>query len=191
MSTVAKLSLAEYERIAATGVFDWPKKRHIELIRGQLREQGRIAPDHAEVVCRMGELSFLHVLDDIIRIRVHNPLAFAEVDSEPEPDLAWVRVKDYSRAHPTAADVLLVIEVAGPTLKFDRTEKADLYSEVGIQDYWIVNISDRTIEVYRDPTAGHYRTVRTFADDEMAKPLAVPEAALSFNRLQSPIESGD
>lgn len=84
-----------------------------------------------------------------------------------------------------------MIEVAGPTLKFDRTEKADLYAEVGIPDYWIVNISERTIEVHQEPAAGHYRTVRTFADDETATPLAVPEAALSFNRLQSPIGPGE
>lgn len=77
MATAAKLSLKEYERIVASGVFDWPKKRHIELIRGHLREQGPIAPDHAEVVCRLNEWSFRHVLDRAIRIRVQNPLAFA------------------------------------------------------------------------------------------------------------------
>lgn len=185
MATAAKLSLKEYERIVASGVFDWPKKRHIELIRGHLREQGPIAPDHAEVVCRLNEWSFRHVLDRAIRIRVQNPLAFANVDSEPAPDLAWVREKNYSHAHPTAADVLLVIEVAGPTIEFDRTEKAELYAEVGIQEYWIVNMIDHAIEVYREPKGGQYGTVKAFADSEVAQPMAVPAAALSYDRLLS------
>jgi Uma2 family endonuclease len=186
MSTIAKLSLDEYERIVASGVFEGPSRRHIELIRGELREMNPIGPDHAEVVERLIEWSMPHVLDGTIRIRVQNPLAFADVDSEPEPDLVWVRKKDYSVGHPTAADVLLVIEVAGSSLDRDRTEKADLFADVGIQEYWIVNLIGRTIEVYRDPASGHYRTVRTFAANELVQPLAVPEARLSFDRLLHP-----
>jgi Uma2 family endonuclease len=187
MSTIAKLSLTEYERIVASGVFDWPSQRHIELIRGELREMNPIGPDHAEVVDRLNEWSMRYVMESTVRVRVQNPLAFANVDSEPQPDIVWVRKKSYSSGHPAAADVLLVIEVAESSLDRDRTEKADLYAEVGIQEYWIVNLVDRTIEVYRDPASGHYRTVRTFAANEMAQPLALPEAGLSFDRLLRPV----
>ena len=190
-STIAKLSLAEYEQIVASGVFDWPNSRRIELIRGELREMNPIGPDHAEVVDRLIRWSVRYLPEETVRLRVQNPLAFANLDSEPQPDIAWVNEHRYSSGHPTAADVLLVIEVADSSLKRDRTEKADLYAEVGIQEYWIVNLFDHTIEVYREPAAGHYRTVRTFADDETATPLAVPEAALSFNRLQHLIEPGE
>ena len=129
------------------------------------------------------EWSFPHLPEETIRIRVQNPLAFADVDSEPQPDIAWVREGHFSDEHPSAVDVLLVIEVASSSLHRDRTEKAELYAEVGIQDYWIVNLVDRTIEVYRDPAAGHYRSVKTFGADEVVQPLAVPEAGLSFDRL--------
>lgn len=81
--------------------------------------------------------------------------------------------------------MLLVIEVAGSTIEFDRTEKAELYAEVGIQEYWIVNMIDHAIEVYREPKAGQYGTVKAFADSEVAQPMAVPAAALSYDRLLS------
>jgi Uma2 family endonuclease len=183
MSTIAKLSLAEYERIVAAGIFEGPTRRRIELIRGELREMNPIGPDHAEVVERLYEWSMRYVLEGTIRVRGQNPLAFADVDSEPQPDFAWIRKGAYSGRHPTAADVLLVVEVADSSLNRDRTEKMDLYAEVGIQEYWIVNLCDRTIEVYRDPASGHYRTVQTFAAAELAHPLAVPDAGLSFQQL--------
>jgi len=186
MSIIAKLSLDEYERIVASGVFDWPSARRIELIRGELREMNPIGPDHAQIVDRLIRWSVRYLPEETARVRVQNPLAFANIDSEPQPDIAWVKEKSYSRVHPTGADVLLVLEVADSSLERDRTEKADLYAEVGIQEYWIVNLIDHAIEVYRDPAAGHYRSVQSLAADEMARPLAVPEAGLSFNRLLLP-----
>jgi Uma2 family endonuclease len=187
MSIIATLSLDEYERIVATGVFEGSSRRHIELIRGELREMNPIGPDHSEVLDRLTKWSFRHAPEDTIRVRVQNPLAFVDVDSEPEPDLVWAREKNYAGGHPTAADVLLVIEVAGSSLDRDRGEKADLYAEVGIQEYWIVNLVGHTIEVYRDPASGRYRSVRTFAANEIVQPLAMPEASLSFDQLLSPL----
>lgn len=182
MATTAKLSLQEYEKIVASGVFDWPNQRHIELIHGQLREMNPIGPDHAEIVDRLNHWS-VRSLPEGIRVRVQNPLAFADVDSEPQPDLSWVRQQSYAKAHPTSADVLLVIEVADSSLDRDRTEKLDVYAEVGIQEYWIVNLIDRAIEVYREPASGRYKNVRVFAADEIVHPLAAPGIGIGFDDL--------
>ena len=67
MATTAKLSLNEYERIVASGVFDWPNSRRIELIRGELREMNPIGPDHSEAVERLNEWSLPYVA------KWHNP----------------------------------------------------------------------------------------------------------------------
>ena len=183
MATTAKLSLAEYERIVACGVFDWPNQRQIELIHGVMVEHRSLSPPHAEYLTRLTYWGFDCLPRGDARIRVRNPLAFAAAASEPEPDLAWVRQQNYSKAHPTAADVELIVEVADVRLEFDRTEKAALYAEVGIQDYWVVNLIDHTIEVYREPVAGSYQSVRIFKSNETAHPLAAPEAGLCFDRL--------
>ena len=100
------------------------------------------------------------------------------MDSAPEPDLAWVARRDYRRGRPTAEDVLLVIEVSESTLRFDLGKKAELYAAAGIADYWVVDVSARSIVVHRDPAAGRYRDVRTYRESDEIRPLQVPEVKL-------------
>lgn len=75
-------------------------------------------------------------------------------DSEPEPDVALVRGnrRDYHQRHPSPADIGLVVEIADSTLERDRTTKKRAYARAGIAVYWIVNLVDRTVEVYTDPS---------------------------------------
>ena len=76
--------------------------------------------------------------------------------SEPEPDLAVVRGthRDYLLHHPGPSDCGLLIEIAGSSLTRDRDEKGPIYAAAGIDEYWIVNLLDRQIEVYSNPTPG-------------------------------------
>lgn len=186
MSTLAKFTVPEYERIIATGIFDGRNRRRIELIRGELREMTPIGTQHAEFVDRLDEWSHAKAPRDEVRIRVQNPLAFLQVESEPEPDVVWAKRKDYSTQHPTADDVLLLIEVADSSLDFDRTEKAELYAEAGIREYWIVNLIDRTVEVRRDPRKGRFAMIRAYSTGETIQPSAAPAVSLSVNDLFSP-----
>jgi Uma2 family endonuclease len=105
------------------------------------------------------------------------------LDSEPEPDLVWVKEKDYSTQNPLPEDVLLVIEVADTSLAKDRGIKAKLYAEAGIQDYWIVNILERTIEVRRDPQGSSYRSVEVYRAGQDVRPLAFPNVVLPVSTL--------
>ena len=99
------------------------------------------------------------------------------------PDVVWPLRKRYSRAHPTADEILLLIEVAESSLDRDRGEKAEIYAAVGIRDDWIVNLFERTIEVHRDPEADRYRTIHSFGSGEFVKPLAAPDLRLSIDEL--------
>jgi Uma2 family endonuclease len=85
-------------------------------------------------------------------VRVQDPLALDD-ESAPEPDLAVVRGRhaDYRHEHPARA--ALVVEIAESSLAFDRVHKGSLYARAGIPDYWIVNLVDRVVEVYREPGA--------------------------------------
>ena len=181
--TLAKLSVAEYDQTVASGVFDGRNKRAIEIIHGELRAKSPKTPRHACTVDRLNAWSFDATARENVRVRTQNPLIFVDSDSEPEPDLVWAKPRRYARHHPTADDVLLLIEVADSSLAFDRGEKANLYATAGIRDYWLVNLSDRTIEVRRDPQDGQYRSVRSFGSGTTVEPIAIPETRLSVDSL--------
>jgi len=105
--------------------------------------------------------------------------------SEPEPDAAVVpgAPRDYRDAHPTRP--VLIVEVAESRLAFDRRQKASLYARAGITDYWVVNLVDRVLEVYREPVAApaapygfRYRSVTRLRPTATVTPLAAPSAAI-------------
>jgi Uma2 family endonuclease len=94
-----------------------------------------------------------------------NPLTL--LDSEPDPDGLIVRgkTKDFNDRDITAADVCIVVEVADASLARDRTVKHRIYARAGVTTYWLVNASNRTVEIYSDPVAGdnpHYSTHHVF-----------------------------
>ncbi len=183
MSTIAKLTLREYERIVATGVFDGKNHRRLELIRGELREMSPIGPVHADLVAWLTNSSIRNTSADEIQVRVQSPLALEEADCEPEPDIVWVRSNRFLSGHPTPSDVLLLLEVADSSLDYDRGEKAELYAEAGITDYWIVNAIERTVEVHRDPAGLEYRDVQPFGVGDVIHPLVAPAAGLDIASL--------
>jgi Uma2 family endonuclease len=118
-------------------------------------------------------------------VQVQAPLALG-TDSEPEPDVAVISGsrRDYAE-HPQAA--LLVIEVADSSLRFDRQVKGPLYARAGIPEYWIVNLVDRTLEVYRQPEqrddAWDYRLVQSLRPEESVAPVTLPTQALQVADL--------
>ncbi len=183
MSTIAHLTLAEYDRMIACGVFDSRKRRRLEFIQGEIREMPPIGAPHEVSVDRLNEWSFEALPRGRVWVRVQNSIGLPELESAPEPDLAWVVRRDYSRRRPTAADVLLIIEVSESTLKYDQGEKADLYAQAGIADYWIVNIPERVVEVRRDPQGGRYQSLQTFRGDEDIRPLALLDVVLRPSML--------
>jgi len=183
MSTIARLTIADYDRMIESGVFDQGPRRRLEFIEGEIREMAPIGALHEAVVDRLAEWSFRSVPKGRAWIRVQNSIGLPSLDSAPEPDLAWVVRRDYSQGRPTEKDVLLVIEVADSSLKYDCGEKADLYAAAGIADYWVVDLPSRAVEVRRDPVDGRYRSLRTHTGSEEVCPLRAPEVALRVASL--------
>jgi len=183
MSTTARLSLAQYDRMIQGGVFDQGNRQRLEFIRGEIREMTPIGSMHEEVVDRLNEWSIRNLAEEKVRVRVQNSIGLVELESAPEPDLAWVDRRDYSAGRPTADDVLLIVEVAESSLAYDCGEKGDLYAAAGIKDYWVINLPDRSIEVRRDPDSDRYRSLRTHTGDDEVHPLAMPELALRPSML--------
>jgi len=183
VSTIAHLTLADYDRMIERGVFDQRGRRRLEFIRGEIREMTPIGSLHEVVVDKLNEWSMRSVPVGKVWVRVQNSIGLPSLESAPEPDLAWVVRRDYSRGRPVAEEVLLVIEVAESSLAYDRGEKAELYAAAGIADYWVVNLPERSVEVRRDPAGGRYRSLCTYTGDEEIRPLAVPEVVLRPSSL--------
>ena len=183
--TVRRWKRVEYERLVDLGVFEGDP---IELIGGQLVVAEPQNSPHATAV---------GAADDALRaalppgfiVRAQMPVALDD-ESAPEPDLAVVpgRRADYQLAHPRGA--VLVVEVADSSLQFDRDEKGSLYARARIAEYWIVNLIDRVLEVYRDPesdpAAPHgwgYRSVSRLAPPAVVTPVALPLAQVRVGDL--------
>ena len=155
------VTLDEYERMVEAGVFA-PEAR-LELIRGEIIEMAPTGPEHETVVTRLHLLFFEHYHRRAVVWPQGNAVRLPQSNSRPQPDVTVLHWRDdlYAGKRPGPEDVILLVEVSDSTLKFDRSGKLQLYAEAGIQEYRIVNLVDRVVEVYRDPHEGAYPTRRT------------------------------
>ena len=158
----------EYDRLVHAGAF--APGAHLQLVQGEIVEMTPQGPAHATAVRRLQE-TLGHAFPRGYDVRAQLPLALAgDAMSEPEPDIAVVpgAIGDYRDHHPTTA--VLVVEVADTSVDFDRTRKAEMYARAGVPEYWVLNIPDQTLEIYREPVpeASHYRNRTTLhADDHI------------------------
>lgn len=168
---------AEYERMIDAGIFN-PDER-AELIGGEIIAVAPQKSLHATAVS-LAHGTLERAFGPEYHVRVQLPLAL-DPDSEPEPDVAVVpgSPRDYLHAHPSRSP--LVVEAADTTLALDRHVKGSLYARGGLADYWIVNLVERVLEVYRDPAPDPaapygwaYRTVDRLGPEAVVQPLAAP-----------------
>jgi Uma2 family endonuclease len=170
MSTNLHLSVTEYDRMVQRGAFDH-LNRKIELIYGEIREMNPAGPVHDDLIAYLIDWS-VHTIDrEKIRVTVQSGLDLSDLKSRPEPDLLWVRAARYRDRHPTAADVKLAIEVSDSSLQADLIEKAALYAQAGIVEYWIVDAKGQCVHVFRDPQAGEYTQRSISKIGEFLSPL--------------------
>lgn len=178
MSTLRKLTMAEYDRLIQEGYFADSGER-IELIRGELREMSPIGTDHDDIVQFLTRWSFQKGTSIPWQVRVQSSLGIPELDSVPQPDLAWLRDRNYRKVRPVPADVLLVVEVAESSLRFDLGEKAQLYAEAGIIDYWVIDIPHQQFVIHREPGPNGFRSVTKVSRLESIRPIAAAEFVLA------------
>lgn len=167
----------EYERMGEAGVFGADAR--LELIEGGIYEMPPIGSPHASCVKFLSQL-LQRLFSDKMLVGTQDPIRLSDF-SEPQPDVALLRWRDdfYKERHPTAEDVLLVIEVADTTLGIDRGVKLPLYAAAGIVETWIVNIPEEQIEVYAEPLDGTYSVVKTYRRGESAQSHTLSDLAVS------------
>jgi Uma2 family endonuclease len=161
------ITVNEYERMGEAGIFH--SDARLELLEGGIYEMSPIGSNHAACVDFLATMLTQLAQRNFI-VRVQNPIRLDDF-SEPQPDIALLRWRDdfYRHAHPTPADVLLVIEVADSTVESDRLYKMPLYAKAGIREAWLVNLPETRIEIYAEPAEGLYHFSRNFTRGEAAQ----------------------
>ena len=175
----------EYERLVDLGLF---RGDPVELIAGQLVVAEPQGSYHATAVGAADD-ALRAVLPPGWIVRAQMPVAL-DAESAPEPDLVVVAGPrtDYRESHPAGA--ALILEVSDSSLDIDRQHKGSLYARAGVEDYWIVNLIDRVLEVYRDPGQDpaapygwRYRSVQTLTPPASVVPLALPSVSIAVAHL--------
>ncbi len=141
----SKWSVEEFHRVRATGVWDGLRTY---LIRGEIWEQGEMNPPHANFLDLANEV-LRQIFGAGYRVRVQTPIVLG--NSSPFPDIAVVKgtLQDFQVKHPTTAE--LIVEIADSSLFEDTTTKAEVYATGGILDYWVIDVENRLLIVFRDP----------------------------------------
>ena len=157
----------EYERMGEAGIF--PEGARLELIAGDIFEMSPIGSAHAACVDFLVYL-FNGTGRGRFIVRAQSPVRLNDF-SEPQPDVALLRWREdfYRGAHPAAADVLLVVEVADTTVETDRRVKLPLYARAGVAEFWLVNIPGGQVEVYSQPSGDAYARSEVFGREDEAR----------------------
>ena len=182
-----RFTIAEYYAMAMRGIIR-PGER-VELLYGEIVKMSPIGDDHASSVNALTEM----LIDEVRRratVITQNPLRL-DVNHEPEPDLMLARRREdyYRSGHPGPDDILLLIEVSDSTVESDRNEKLPLYARYLIPEVWIVNLRDRHIEIYTDPTTDRYATTHITHPNQTISPTAFPDIHLPISEIIGQPES--
>ena len=154
----------------------------VELLAGEIVQMSPIGSRHVACVNRLNHIFM--ALGSRVIISVQNPVRLSE-ESEPEPDVALVKPRSdfYTEALPTPKDVLLLIEVAETSIEIDRAVKLPLYARAGIGEVWLVDLSQKRIEVYRQPSAQGYQAVQQVQPGQSLIPAGLPDLAVGVDEV--------
>ena len=170
-------TVEEYHRMAETGILG--EDERVELIEGEIVEMAPIGPRHVGCVINVNHL-FITRLGGRAIVSPQNPVVIPP-RSEPQPDLVLLRPRavSYSQELPASRDVLLAVEVADTTVRFDRLVKARLYARAGIAEFWLCLSADGVVEVYRGPSPDGYADVMRHGLGQGVSPLAFPDVSFA------------
>ncbi|MBC7971528.1 MAG: Uma2 family endonuclease [Verrucomicrobia bacterium] len=178
LTEIRLITVAEYHKMAEAGILDSDER--VELIDGQILKMAAKGTAHSSATTRTEKL-LEQRLEGQAWIRVQEPIRLNNY-SEPEPDVAVVQIDplDYADHHPIVPEVYLVIEVADSSLRADCEFKSKVYARSGITDYWVLDVVQRTLHVFREPTQTGYQTERVLLEDATIAPLQFPDVTIAI-----------
>jgi Uma2 family endonuclease len=178
MKTLAKWSLEDYHRMIEEGIL---RDRQVELLAGEIVEMSPETPIHY-VTSKRGAKYLEELLKGKAEVRFNGLITL--LDSEPEPDIAIVRLPEsaYCDRHPAPEDIFWLVEVANSSLKKDLEIKTAIYAAAMIPEYWVLSLATQQITVFRNPQEGHYLE-EWIVETATLTPLAFADVAVAVNRL--------
>ena len=188
MNTVTsiKWTLDDYHQMIEAGILT---DRRVELLHGEIVEMAPEGTPHSYYSDESANY-LRNLLGSRARVREAKPVTLPN-HSEPEPDLAVVEPLGavYLEHHPYPENIFWLVEFSSSSLTKDLEDKAKLYAEAGIQEYWVVNLRKMQLVVFRSPEDGEYASKQTLTRG-VIRPLAFPDIAISVNQLlRSPTEA--
>lgn len=177
-----RFSMDQFQGMARAGIL--AENARIELIDGDLIDMAPVGSRHGSVVALLTRW-FVQQGGDVV-VWSQSTIDLSPF-SAPQPDIAILapQTRAYRDALPDAEDVLLVVEVAESSLRYDRLVKAELYARHGIREFWLMNLPERMLEIHRDPEIGAYRTRSILSGDDTASPEACPQIRVPLAPLLS------
>lgn len=171
-------TVEDFYRATAAGQIDDPDR--LELVHGRLNRimQG---DRHANLCSRLSR-QLRRALDPPLFARDEKPIHIAS-DGEPILDIMLTYQEEYEGRHPFPEDVALLVEVSDTSAAYDLGEKALLYAQAGITDYWVVLVNEDAIVRHRQPALEGYQDVTRLTGAETLAPLAAPGTAWTVNAL--------
>jgi Uma2 family endonuclease len=176
-----RITVDEYQQMGEAGVFSDTDR--VELIDGEILTMSPIGSPHCAAVDRAAQ-AFFRATGARAIVRVQGPIDLNRY-TEPEPDLVLLRPRGdfYRSGHPHPADVLLVVEIADASLRFDREVKVPLYARAGVVEYWLVDLNAQKVTRYSAPENGTYREVSSHERGQVLSPSALPDCAIPVAEL--------
>ena len=179
--TLYKWTLDRYHAAIEAGVFEG---QAVELLRGDIVV---MAPEREPHACYSSEGAeyFRNLLGDRAAIRETKPITLPD-DSEPVPDIAIVQppLRRYLSHHPAPNEIFWLVEYAQTSLTKDLGLKKDVYAEAGIREYWVSDLKNARLTVFRNLSNSTYQTELTLTEGTLA-PLAFPDITITVERLFS------
>jgi Uma2 family endonuclease len=156
--------------------------RPVELLNGDIVTLAPEGPEHAFLGDEGGDY-LSNLLGQRAKVRQGRPITLPN-QSEPEPDLAIVKPlgETYRHRHPYAEDVFWVIEFSNISLVKDLDTKPGIYATAGIPEYWVVNLQDQTVVLFKDPIQGNYQSQQTLSQGDI-HPVAFPDVTVAIAQL--------
>lgn len=178
MSALVKWSVDDYHLMIESGIF---KNRSVELIEGEIVEVSPESPLH-----RFTNDSIAEYLRELLKgkAKVFEAHSITLNNSEPEPDISIVRLPNinYLNHHPYPEDIYWLIEISITTLEDDLNRKKKIYANAGINEYWIVDLKNTELIVFREASDNEYKTKSTLNKGTI-NPIVFPDISIDVTKI--------
>jgi hypothetical protein len=172
-----RFTVDDYYRMAEAGILS--ERDRVELIDGEVVAMSPIGARHAACVSRANQALVLAAGGSAI-VQPQGPVRLNRFN-EPQPDLMLLlpRADFYASAHPGPHDVLLVVEIADSSLRYDRDVKARLYAEWGVPEYWLADLTANVLWRYSSPQGDAYASVEPQPRGQLISPHLLPTCVVA------------